>query len=392
MVAAVRRGRSLREVARAFKVALSTVQFWVGRAGELRLDRVDWSDRPSRPHALARQTTASIQERILALRKELREQSALGEYGAAAIYRSLVEEGWDPPLPHERTIHRILERSGALDGRRRIRRKPPGLGWHLPDVAGGRAEMDEADIVEDLVIRGGQKVDVFNVISVHGALAAAFPSEPIRTALVREALLRHWSENGLPGYVQFDNDTRFLGPSNHPDVLGSVPRMCLHLNVTPVFVPPRETGFQAAIESFNGRWQDKVWDRFEHETLPGLVAISDRFIAALRARNAVRLEGAPIRAPFPDGWSSDKKLLQQRPCGRIIFIRRTDGQGRATVLGHNINVHGSWSHRLVRCEIDLDHEHMRFFALRRADPADQRLLTEIPYRLPHKVFRATDLD
>ncbi|MDB5313764.1 MAG: hypothetical protein JWO38_7966, partial [Gemmataceae bacterium] len=46
MVAAVRRGASLRAVAERFRVSLWTVQTWVARAGDQRLDRVDWSDQP----------------------------------------------------------------------------------------------------------------------------------------------------------------------------------------------------------------------------------------------------------------------------------------------------------------------------------------------------------
>ena len=46
MIAAVRKGRRLRAVAREFGVPLSTVQFWVARVGPQRLDRVDWCDCP----------------------------------------------------------------------------------------------------------------------------------------------------------------------------------------------------------------------------------------------------------------------------------------------------------------------------------------------------------
>ena len=50
MVTAVRRGQSLRAVARAFAVGVATVAHWVERAKGQRLDRVDWSDRPRAPH------------------------------------------------------------------------------------------------------------------------------------------------------------------------------------------------------------------------------------------------------------------------------------------------------------------------------------------------------
>src|SRR5260370_40412084 len=49
--------------------------------------------------------------------------------------------------------------------------------------------------------------------------------------------------------------------SRYPDALGRIIRLCLSLDVVPVFVPPRETGFQAMIESYNGWWQAKVWSQ-----------------------------------------------------------------------------------------------------------------------------------
>ena len=75
---------------------------------------------------------------ILVLRRELKEQSALGEFGAQAIHRALVARG-HPAVPTVRTIGRVLERRGALDGRRRVRRLPPPRGWYLPAVGPGRA-------------------------------------------------------------------------------------------------------------------------------------------------------------------------------------------------------------------------------------------------------------
>lgn len=127
MVAVVRAGRSLRSVARLDQVSLSTVQWWLRRAGQLALARVDWSNRSPTPHKI-RRTEAALEERIIRLRGELKESSELGEYGAGAIRRALLARR-AAAVPSLRTIGRILERRGALDGRRRIRRPPPPLGW-----------------------------------------------------------------------------------------------------------------------------------------------------------------------------------------------------------------------------------------------------------------------
>ena len=323
MVAAVRHGRSLRAVARQFRVSPDTVQRWVQRVKGQRLDRVDWEDRsrsPRHPH----RTEAAIEEQILAVRRELEQSSDLGFHGAEAIHQVLSARKAQG-LPTVRTIGRILRRCGVLDGQARVRRRPPPTGWYLPEVAARRQELDCIDVVEGLVIKDGPQVEVLNGISRHGGLAVSWPrGSSITARFVVACLIGHWKAVGLPGYCQFDNDTIFQGPHVHPDTLGRVTRLCLSLGVAPVFVPPRESGFQAVIESYNGTWQAKVWARFEHAALSDLEGHSSRFVAAPRRHRADRIEAAPRRRAIPEGW---KLNLQARPRGRIVYIRRTDASG-----------------------------------------------------------------
>jgi hypothetical protein len=383
MVAAVRRGAPMRAVARRFRVALATVQLWVGRAAGRRLDRVDWSSRPSGPRRPVNQVSQELEALVLTLRAELKDRSDLGEFGARAI-RAALEARGERPVPSVRTIGRILERRGALDGRRRVRRPAPPPGWYLPDVAARRAELDSFDIVEGLVIKGGEAVEVLNATALHGGLVASWPGPVVTAKAAAEAVAGHWRAVGLPTYAQFDNDTIFQGAHQHKDVVGRVARLCLGLGVVPVFAPPRETGFQAAIENYNGRWQAKVWARFTHESLDGLRGQSSRYVAASRVRAAPRIEAAPPRRPFPEDWSLD---LQAQPAGRLIYLRRTTAEGAVEVLGHRFEVDPSWPNRLVRAEVDLDAGCLRFYALRRRDPARQPLLREVAHTLPKRRFR-----
>src|SRR6266436_4669349 len=249
MVAKVRAGASMRAVARLHRVSLSTVQWWVRRAGDLPLDKVDWDNRFPIPAHNAR-TTAAVEDVVLMLRRELKERSALGEYGAKAIYSELVARR-HAAVPSLRTIGRILERRGALDGGRRSRRNPPPAGWYLPELAAGRAELDSFDIVEGLALEGGIRLEVLNVVSLQGGLPGAWPQPLVTARTTVEALLEHWQEFGRPAYAQFDNDMIFRGGHRGQDVFGRVIRTCLRLDVVPVFVPPHESGFQAAIENIN---------------------------------------------------------------------------------------------------------------------------------------------
>ncbi len=381
MVAQVRAGASMRAVARTCRVALRTIQRWIRRAGAQRLDRVDWMNRPPVPRGTGR-TPLSTENLVLDVRHELKTTSALGEFGADAIRRALLARGRHD-LPSVRTIGRILERRGALDGQRRVRRPAPPRGWYLPEVAQGQAELEMFDSIEGLIIQGGIEIEVLTGLSLHGGLPAAWPGPPLKTTVVVEHLITHWHAFGLPDYAQFDNDTRFQGAHQHPDVVSRVMRLSLSLGITPVFVPIHEPAFQAALEAFNGRWQAKVWSRFHHASAADLLARSNAYLVAARSRAADRLAAAPRRRPFPQSWHLD---FQQPPRGRLLFLRRTSDRGTVFLLGRTFGVDPHWTHRLVRCEVHLDAEHLSFYALRRSAPGHQPLLRQVPYALPARRF------
>jgi hypothetical protein len=369
-------------VARQFRVSLRTAQVWVARAHGQRLDRVDWSDRPRGGRRTAWATPARVEDLVVRVRKQLQQASALGDCGAAAIRQELQRRGVRP-LPSVRTVGRILLRRGLLDGRRRVRRPPPPRGWYLPRVAAAKAELGSFDFVEGLVIRGGTDVMVRNGISLHGGLCAGWVRSAWTAKDTVATLLGHWRGHGLPGYAQFDNDTISQGAHQWPDTFGRVTRLCLQLGVTPVFAPPRETGFQAAIESYNGRWQARVWRRSQHDGLDTLRGHSDRFVAAARRRSAPRRDAAPVRPAFPADWELD---LQRPLRGAVIFLRRTNERGEAELLGRRWPVDPLWPHRLVRAEVDLTKGQIRFYRLRRREPGQQPLIKTVPYQPPTKRF------
>ena len=373
-------------MAKEFGVALATVQRWVQRAGSDRLARVAWSGMPRGGRRKRAATSARMENLILRIRKHLKEKSDLGEHGAVAIHRALTERGLKR-IPSLRTIGRVLLRRGALDGRQRIRRPPPPKGWYLPPVAARTAELDSFDFIEDLRLRGGAPVNILTGISLHGGLCDAFVKSSWTAKLTAKALIAHWREHGLPAYAQFDNDTIFCGARQFRDSYGRVIRLCLQLGVIPVFTAPHETGFQAVIESFNGRWQTNVWQRFFHDDHDAIQARSSRYTRAARQRAAPRIDAAPPRRPFPKNWTPDYQIPLK---GTVIYIRRTNHRGEAEVQRRRYLVDPLWCGRLVRAEVDLTNHQIHFFPLRRKQPDDQPLVKTVEYTPPTKRFRADD--
>lgn len=382
MVEAVRRGAPLRAVARRFRVALATVRLWVGRAKGQRLDRCDWADRTPGARRPWNHTPAHTERTILAVRHALK-HSVLGEWGARAI-RAELERAGELQLPSVRTIGRVLARHGALDAKARARRPAPPRGWYLPAVAKGCAELDSFDVIEDLKIQNGPLVSVLTGIALHGGQSDAWPELAVTARCVVQLLLQRFAALGTPHYAQFDNDTIFQGAHQHPDSFGRVIRLCLALEITPVFAPPNEPGFQNLIEHFNGLWQAKVWQRFHFASVHHLKTHSARYITVHRERGASRAERAPPRRAMPHPFAVD---LQAPLQGRVIYLRRADAHGAVQLLGHRLPVDRFWAHRLVRCEVDLTAEHIGCFGLRRRNPTEQPLLATFPYRPPKRRFR-----
>lgn len=365
LVALVRGGVSLRAAARRFHCSVSTAWVWVRRARGRRLDRCDWTDRPDGAAVPVNRTSRRIERSVVRMRRWLSRHDALGYVGALAVRRALLAQG--AAAPSLRTIARILQRAGLTPQKRRRHPSPPP-GWYLPALACGQAELDQLDVVEGLHLRRAGPIEALTAISLWGKLALATPARRgWRIDSIIPRLTEHWREHGAPAYLQMDNDTRFAGSSRAVRRLGRLVRFCLRAGVVPVFTPPRETGFQAAIESFNALWQAKLWRRFHHRDFRRLLARNEAFI---RAHRGLRRPEAPARAACAAAGAS-----------HVVFLRRTDARGCIRLLGATACVAAHWPHRLVRATLDVHAHSLSIHALRRRDPARQPLIKTIAFPL-----------
>ncbi|MDR0609917.1 MAG: hypothetical protein LBG58_07400 [Planctomycetaceae bacterium] len=183
-----------------------------------------------------------MEQRVLTLRKYLKEKSILGHYGAQSIRNEMIRRG-EQFIPKIRTIAYIIKRHGLVDQRTRKRQPPPPPGWYLSDLVNQKVELDSFDIVEHLYLFGGEEIQLLNGISLHGSLICSVAKNTINTEITIQTLIDPWKIFGLPKYVPFDNDMVFQG-SRKPNMIGKVIRLCLSLGVIPIFVTPYEQGFQ----------------------------------------------------------------------------------------------------------------------------------------------------
>ncbi|MDR0608867.1 MAG: hypothetical protein LBG58_02045 [Planctomycetaceae bacterium] len=117
-------------------------------------------------------------------------------YGAETIRQEMLRRG-DQKVPTSRTIANILKRYGKIDRRTRQRRKAPP-GWYLPNLQKRKAELDSFDIVEKLYLKGGEEIQLFNGISLHGHLIHSLAMNTVTAENTVRALIEHWKQFGLP--------------------------------------------------------------------------------------------------------------------------------------------------------------------------------------------------
>lgn len=372
---AVRAGRSYRQVARRFQVGVATVALWVQRAQGRALARVEWRDRADRPRRV-RRTAPRLVRLILRIRQQLARHDALGEHGPDAIRGRLLALGERAPCA--RTIARWLARSG-VSRQERWRRPPPPKGWYLPAFAAGRAEVDSVDVIEGVGLRDCGRFEVLNTLSLLGHLPDSTVARRITTTVTINELAARWRRDGLPHYAQFDNDTIFSGAHVQRRYFGRLVHWCLCLGVIPVFAPPAELGFQAAIEAYNGCWQRRVWRRWRHRHRADLQRRSHAFVQAYRDTKG-STQGR-LRRPWSEPATQPRQPL-------VILIRRLDEAGGLTVCAQRLRIAAHWAHHLVRCEINVCTQRLRCFALARRDPQHQPLLATRPLQMrlvPHHV-------
>jgi hypothetical protein len=108
-------------------------------------------------------------------------------------------------------------------------------------------------------------------------------------------------------------------------------RLCLSLEVTPLFDPPRETGFQPPLKISTVAGRPKFgsasimspWPLCNSNSLGTFQKPSENRPSVYRSHATGSIEQAPERRSFPSVWQLD---LQAHPRGRIVYLRRTSEQ------------------------------------------------------------------
>jgi transposase InsO family protein len=239
VLAVIRDGDTVTEVAARFGVSRKTLHVWLSRyeAGGLE-NLVDRSHRPrSCPHQMP-----SVVEVALA---EMR-RSHPG-WGPRRLVFELGRLGVDP-VPSEAGVYRALVRLNLIDP---AARRPRDRKWRRWE-RGTPMELWQMDVVGGFVLADGTRAKVVTGVDDHSRFcvcAHVMPRESSRN--VCDGLvgaLRRW---GVPGEILTDNGKVFTGRFNQPPVEVLFDRICRENGITHRLTQPRSPTTTGKIERFH---------------------------------------------------------------------------------------------------------------------------------------------
>lgn len=215
-------------------------------------------------HHVARQTPPHVERAVLSVRRRLEAratpQTRYSHIGAPTIREELRVLGLTP-LPHVRTIARILKQAGLTNPSLRVAQP-----LAQSDYPGPRAQdsnqVHQVDVVGPRYLKGDKTRYYFLVCKDIFDQAVYLELVQNRSMDGGLTFLIHaWQPLGLPEGVQFDNGREFRGFGSATRYLSQVMRLCLRLEVEAVFIPKGRPQQHGSVENFSGWFQPSLLSR-----------------------------------------------------------------------------------------------------------------------------------
>ncbi len=274
------------------------------------------------------------------------------------------------PVPGLRTIERVLHRHGLTSPR--FRMSPPinPNGYPAP-AADDSNQLHQIDLVGPIYLKGQRQrwyiyvcKDVFD-----GAIYLKL-ARSRRMDNVLAFLIEAWQQLGVPPQAQFDNAREFCGWGQSARYLSRVIRLCLHLRVTPIFIPPARPQRNGAVENFNGWFQPLLFQRhfkrpsaLRRELARLITTVNEHHVQPrLGQTTIVRYRRGKRLRKLPAQFELD--LAQLPICeGRVLFIRWVSARGTIKLLSQTFKVGQRCKHTYVRAVLDTRRQRLTVYVL-----------------------------
>ena len=299
------------------------------------------------PKNHGRKTNEEIERVIVSIRKALIEGNAheskyLG-VGADAIQYRMNELGFsEDEMPSASTIKRIVKKHGLkVNKRERYKRVKSKKRYTLLNPT-QIDEVHQMDFVGPRFIKGYGPISSLHLIDLVSTRVHIEQFNSKHMDNVIAFLIKYWSNNPIPRYLQVDNGMYFIGDFKNPRGFSRFVRLCLYVGIEVVFIAPSSPWMDGSIENFNNWFGSKFWDKETFEDMEDIRTRSLHFVdqhndlGAWKKRNEKLEQIEPVRI-LKDAAEINLNKLPVTD-GKVHFIRPADSGGRINVLNEALKV------------------------------------------------------
>jgi putative transposase len=299
-------------------------------------------------HHVAQRIAPELERTILSIRRRLQAHASPATryrlIGAPAILAEL--KALDiRPLPHPRTIERVLQRNGLTAPRVHLAPLLPRQEYPGPQARASN-ELHEVDLVGPVYLKGsGHRYYIWVAKDAFDGAVCLRLADSRRMDEVLWFLGECWKDLGRPEQVQLDNARELAGWGPGARALSRVIRLCLRFGVSPVFIPVGEPQFNGSVENFNGWFQEPLFQRrfrrpgdLRRELARLQEAVNTQHVhprlggqTPAQHRRGLRLQKLPTSFVVPTG-------RLPLAAGHVTFIRRVSVAGTVTILSQSFRV------------------------------------------------------
>jgi transposase InsO family protein len=237
VLAVISEGRTVSEVAAAWRVSRQTMHAWLARYEAEGLEGL--ADRSHRPVSCPHQMPAELVARVLEMRR------AHPGWGPRRITAELARKG---TAVSESAVYRCLSRAGVIEPGHRRRRKEAWRRWER----GEPMELWQMDVVGGFLLADGTTAKALTGVDDHSRFcvsARLMPRE--RTQVVCDGLGLALRTHGVPQQILTDNGKVFTGRFAQPPVEVLFDRICRENGVEHLLTAPRSPTTTGKIERFH---------------------------------------------------------------------------------------------------------------------------------------------
>jgi putative transposase len=323
----------------------------------------DWFvEQPRRPKGNSRQTPTWLEQQVVAIRQELEAEG--GFCGDQAVLWQL-EERQPEFLPSLRTVARILARHKLVHhGGKRFKpkgKKYPALTAALP------GDVHQTDFVGPCYLKGPHRFHSLHSVDLATGRCGIEPLLGGKTGMI-EAIWSIWMRLGLPRFEQVDNEWVFFGSPAHPRGMGNLIRLCLPLEIEPVFIPANEPWRNGVVEKFNDHWQQKFFNRTVMAAPQQLLQESLCFEQRHNSRHrysklggktplqSLESFGLSVRLPPPE--PPRQRPLPKPEYGRYHLVRFIRSDGLLDIFSEKFELPPETHYEYVQATVDVERQRL----------------------------------